>query len=59
MKKALLLAATVLLGCTSAKVHRLKLNKVPLSDQLVSYHRSTAVVDPVQDVISNRKLGEC
>jgi len=34
MKNALLLAAAVLLGCTSAKMHRLKLSKVSLSDQL-------------------------
>lgn len=36
MKYTLLLAATALLGTSSAKVHKLKLNKVPLSEQLVS-----------------------
>jgi len=43
MKNAVLLAATVLLGCTSAKVHRLKLNKVPLSDQLENVDIDTHV----------------
>ncbi|OJD11985.1 vacuolar protease A [Emergomyces pasteurianus Ep9510] len=34
MQYALLLAATALLGTSSAKVHKLKLDKVPLSEQL-------------------------
>lgn len=36
MKNAVVLAAAALLGCTSAKVHKLKLQKVPLTEQLVS-----------------------
>lgn len=36
MKSASLLTASVLLGCASAEVHKLKLNKVPLEEQLVS-----------------------
>ena len=36
MKNSLLLAATALLGCASGKVHKLKLQKVPLSERLVS-----------------------
>nr|AAZ92540.1 aspartyl protease 1 [Coccidioides posadasii]AAZ92541.1 aspartyl protease 1 [Coccidioides posadasii] len=34
MRNSILLAATVLLGCTSAKVHKLKLKKLPLTEQL-------------------------
>lgn len=34
MKSSILLAATTLLGCASAKTHKLKLQKVPLSEQL-------------------------
>lgn len=37
MKSTSLLAAAVLLGGVTAEVHKLKLNKVPLSEQLVSY----------------------
>ncbi|WEW55159.1 aspartic proteinase precursor [Emydomyces testavorans] len=33
MRSSILLAATVLMGCTSAKVHKLKLKKLPLSEQ--------------------------
>ena len=36
MKSASLLAASVLLAGASAEVHKLKLNKVPLSEQMVS-----------------------
>ncbi|KAF9891088.1 Vacuolar protease A [Aspergillus nanangensis] len=36
MKSASLLTASVLLGCASAEVHKLKLNKVPLDEQFVS-----------------------
>jgi hypothetical protein len=35
--KSSLLTASVLLGCASAEVHKLKLNKVPLTEQFVSY----------------------
>lgn len=35
MKSFALLTASVLLGTASAEVHKLKLNKVPLEDQLV------------------------
>ena len=34
--KTSLLAASALLGCASAEVHKLKLNKVPLTEQFVS-----------------------
>ena len=37
MKTLPVLAAAVLLSSAAAKVHKLKLNKVPLSDQFVSY----------------------
>lgn len=37
MKSSVLAVGVALLGCTSAKVHKLKLNKVPLSEQLVSF----------------------
>lgn len=40
MKKALVLASAGLAGLTSAAVHTLKLQKIPLSDQLVCLHRS-------------------
>ncbi|PGH04045.1 vacuolar protease A [Blastomyces parvus] len=43
MKSTLLLAATALLGTSSAKVHKLKLNKVPLSDQLDNVNIDTHV----------------
>lgn len=33
-----MLAAAALLGSATAKVHRLKLDKVPLSEQFVSCH---------------------
>ncbi|KAK2754011.1 Vacuolar protease A [Arachnomyces sp. PD_36] len=36
MKSSILAVGAVLLGCSSAKVHKLKLNKVPLSEQLES-----------------------
>lgn len=36
MKAPSLLAAALLAGGTSAEVHKLKLNKVPLEEQLVS-----------------------
>jgi len=36
MKSSLIIAAAALLGSASAAVHRLKLEKVPLSKQLVS-----------------------
>lgn len=35
MKAASLLATALLVGASSAEVHKLKLNKVPLDDQLV------------------------
>ncbi|KAK8242248.1 hypothetical protein IWZ00DRAFT_513719 [Phyllosticta capitalensis] len=35
MKSAMLLAASALLGSASAGVHKMKLKKVPLSEQLV------------------------
>lgn len=35
MKTASLLVATALAGAATAKVHKLKLEKVPLSEQLV------------------------
>lgn len=38
MKSFALLTASALLGGASAEVHRLKLNKVPLSEQLVSQY---------------------
>ncbi|KAL4918875.1 aspartic peptidase domain-containing protein [Aspergillus aurantiobrunneus] len=34
--KASLLTASVLLGCASAEVHKLKLNKVPLTEQFIT-----------------------
>ena len=37
MKNAILLAAGALLGSASAGVHKMKLQKVPLSEQLVSF----------------------
>ena len=37
MKGSLLLAGATLLGCTSAKLHSLKLKKVSLKEQLVSH----------------------
>ncbi|OJD12544.1 vacuolar protease A [Blastomyces percursus] len=43
MKSTLLLAATALLGTSSAKVHKLKLNKVSLSDQLDNVNINTHV----------------
>ncbi|KLJ09130.1 vacuolar protease A [Blastomyces silverae] len=43
MKSTLLLAATALLGTSSAKVHKLKLNKVSLSDQLDNVNIDTHV----------------
>ena len=36
MKNAVLLAAGAMLGSASAGIHRMKLQKVPLSEQLVS-----------------------
>ncbi len=39
MKGALLFAAGVLLDSASAGVHKMKLQKIPLSDQLVSAFR--------------------
>lgn len=39
MKSFALLTASVLLGTASAEVYKLKLNKVPLSEQLVSTGR--------------------
>jgi hypothetical protein len=36
MKNSLLLAATAALAPATAEVHRMKLQKVPLSEQLVS-----------------------
>ena len=36
MKSVFFLAASLLLGGASAKMHQLKLKKVPLSEQLVS-----------------------
>lgn len=36
MKSFTLLTASALLGAASAEVYKLKLNKVPLSEQLVS-----------------------
>jgi hypothetical protein len=41
MKSALFTAA-LLLGSASAGVHKLKLKKIPLSDQLVGYHTCCA-----------------
>ncbi|PGH16217.1 vacuolar protease A [Polytolypa hystricis UAMH7299] len=43
MKYSVLLAATALLGDASAKVHQLKLKKVPLSDQLDNANIQTHV----------------
>lgn len=42
MRTVSLLAASALLGSASAGVHKLKLNKVPLSEQFVSHHRSSS-----------------
>ncbi|KAL5339192.1 aspartic peptidase domain-containing protein [Aspergillus crustosus] len=36
MKTASLLTASALLGCASAEVHKLKLNKVPLTEQFIT-----------------------
>ena len=41
MRNSLLLAAGALVGSTAADVHRAKLQKVPLADQLVSYPSSS------------------
>lgn len=38
MKTSILLAAGSLMGAASAGVHKMKLKKVPLSEQLVSHH---------------------
>ncbi|PLN78951.1 aspartyl protease [Aspergillus taichungensis] len=43
MKTPSLLAASVLLGCASAKVHKLKLDKVPLSEQMYAQNIDTHV----------------
>lgn len=37
MKNSLIIAAAALLGSAAADVHRMKLQKVPLSQQLVSH----------------------
>ena len=37
MKNAVLLTAGAMLGVASAELHRMKLQKVPLSEQLVSH----------------------
>jgi saccharopepsin len=42
MKNAAILAASALLGSASAGVHKVKLQKVPLSEQLVSWHLYSA-----------------
>jgi saccharopepsin len=44
MKSTSLLTASVLLGSASAAVHKLKLNKVPLDEQLVSDYESPSVI---------------
>lgn len=46
MRTLSILAAAALLGSATAKVHRLKLDKVPLSEQFVSCHlrRSTRMI---------------
>jgi saccharopepsin len=44
MKSTSLLTASVLLGYASAAVHKLKLNKVPLDEQLVSDHESPSII---------------
>lgn len=43
MKSNLIVAATALLGSASAGVHRMKLEKIPLEQQLVSSVCSAAV----------------
>jgi saccharopepsin len=49
MKSVALLTASVLLGSASAEVHKLKLNKVPLSEQLVSPH----ITPPQAEFLAN------
>lgn len=39
MKNNVAIAAAALLGAANAGMHRMKLEKVPLEDQLVSRHR--------------------
>lgn len=48
MKSFTLLTASALLGAASAEVHKLKLNKVPLDEQLVRWSSprpETALLD--------------
>jgi len=44
MKTAIFLAAGSLLGSATAGVHKMKLKKIPLSEQLVSHHRSGRLI---------------
>jgi hypothetical protein len=46
MKTSLYLAASALAGSAAAKVHHMKLKKVPLSEQLVSHHPSVSAPSP-------------
>jgi hypothetical protein len=44
MKTTSVLAAAALVGSTTAKVHKLKLDKVPLSEQFVCHRQLFALI---------------
>ena len=49
MKTSIFLAAAALAASSEAGVHKMKLKKIPLSDQLVSHHRAAVAIGAVCD----------
>lgn len=56
MKNALLVAAGLLLGTTSAGVHKMKLKKVDLTEQLVCL-MATRIKAPILDILNSLRDG--
>lgn len=56
MRTVSLLAATALLGSASAGVHKLKLNKVPLSEQFVGLHCSPSLLPSFSSLLGSFRV---
>lgn len=52
MKAPFLLSAALLVGASTAEVHKLKLNKVPLEEQLVSSYLTSYTLEHFQSISS-------
>jgi hypothetical protein len=55
--KGALLTAAALLGAAEAGVHKMKLQKVPLSEQLVSHHNSSRGIQVRHKILMEMATG--